>query len=409
MSAQPVAARHAVPRAFGAVAPDRRALLALGIAPFLGSLAFAVAPPFFPAVGRDLGVGAPLLGQVVTAMLLFGAALALVVGPLADRHGPRRPLILGAVAAAGCLLGFGLAPTFPAFVGAGLLGGAAWATLPALSLAVASTAFAGTARPRAIGWATAALALVDILGLPLLAVAGDAAGWRAAFVAAGLVALGATWLMAGCLPPNAPRSVWAPRPGALLAAHRPLFRHHPTCRLLAATTLRAVCMLGLLTYAGTLLATESGFGTQAIATAYALNGGGYVLGGLTAGRLLGRVPARGLVAAANAALALLTGLVFAAPFDAVVIVALLALAGIAGAAGWAGTATLLTEQTPAGAGTTMALNGSLFNVGAAGGSALGGGLLAVGGYVALGLALPLFALAAALLAHPPLRPSQAQG
>ena len=46
----------------------------------------------------------------------------------------------------------------------------------------------------------------------------------------------------------------------------------------------------------------------------------------------------------------------------------------------------------------MALNGSVMNLGAAIGAAVGGGLLALGGYVALGLGLSVFAFAAAGLA-----------
>jgi predicted MFS family arabinose efflux permease len=43
----------------------------------------------------------------------------------------------------------------------------------------------------------------------------------------------------------------------------------------------------------------------------------------------------------------------------------------------------------------MVLNGSVINLGAAVGAAVGGGLLALGGYTALGLGLPVFAFAAA--------------
>ena len=46
----------------------------------------------------------------------------------------------------------------------------------------------------------------------------------------------------------------------------------------------------------------------------------------------------------------------------------------------------------------MALNGSVFNLGAAMGGALGGLFLEYGGYMILGAGLPAFALAAALLA-----------
>jgi predicted MFS family arabinose efflux permease len=60
-------------------------------------------------------------------------------------------------------------------------------------------------------------------------------------------------------------------------------------------------------------------------------------------------------------------------------------------------AALMTAETPSGAGTTMTLSGSLFNLGAAGGSAIGGALLALSGYQALAIGLPVFALAATLL------------
>ena len=43
----------------------------------------------------------------------------------------------------------------------------------------------------------------------------------------------------------------------------------------------------------------------------------------------------------------------------------------------------------------MTLSGSLFNLGAAGGSVIGGALLALSGYEALAIGLPMFALGAA--------------
>jgi predicted MFS family arabinose efflux permease len=68
--------------------------------------------------------------------------------------------------------------------------------------------------------------------------------------------------------------------------------------------------------------------------------------------------------------------------------------------------TLLTTATPTGAGTTMTLNGSLFNLGAAAGSAIGGALLALSGFQALAIGLPLFSLAAALLSRSSSPPAQ---
>ena len=50
-----------------------------------------------------------------------------------------------------------------------------------------------------------------------------------------------------------------------------------------------------------------------------------------------------------------------------------------------------------GVGTAMVLNGSVINLGTAAGAAVGGLLLAVGGYHAIGLGLPVFALLATVL------------
>jgi predicted MFS family arabinose efflux permease len=68
-----------------------------------------------------------------------------------------------------------------------------------------------------------------------------------------------------------------------------------------------------------------------------------------------------------------------------------------------GIVTVLAAQSPAGAATTMVLNGSAVNLGSAGGAALSGLLIALGGYRLMAIGLPLFALTAAALAWWPAR------
>jgi predicted MFS family arabinose efflux permease len=65
--------------------------------------------------------------------------------------------------------------------------------------------------------------------------------------------------------------------------------------------------------------------------------------------------------------------------------------------GWVSIVTFLAEESPAGAATTMALNGALFNLGAAAGGALGGLVLAAWGFPVAGLAFGVTATCAALL------------
>ena len=371
-------------------------MLAVALSPLLAALAVAVPPPLFPAMARDLKVGAPLLGQVVTAMLLVGAVLSLGVGPLADRLGMRRPLILGAGAAAACLLGFGLASAYPALIAVALLGGLANATLPGLSLAVAGTAWTGAARQQAIGWASAGAAGAVVVGVPLLTIVSGEVGWRAAFLIGGLLALGAMWFMAAALPFEFPPHATPIRPRALFAAYAPLLRHRPTLRIYGASILRAICWFGMSTYFGAYLGDHLGLDAAWIGVAYSLAGVGYVVGSLIAGQMLARLPARPLIMATHLVLAIAVGLMYAARLGPAGAVALLIVAAFVAAIGWVGIVPLLTE-TPGGPGTTLVLNGALANLGAAGGGALGGVLLATWTYTALSLGLPVFALAAALL------------
>jgi len=378
-------------------ADERRVLPALCLATFVGVLTFVAPAPFFPAMAADLGVGVPLLGQIVAAMLLWSAILGLVAGPLADRHGHRRIIILGLTSAAVCFLAFGLDPAFPVLLVAALAGGLGNAAVLGPALAVAGTTF-GTRARHALGWVTAAMAGSAIVGVPLLSALGAVAGWRAALLAAGLGVLGIVWLAGAWLPRDAPHPGGPSRPGAFLAAYRPLLHHAPTLRLYGVAMLRAVCWFGMLTYFGAFLAQRLGFGTGQIGLTYMLGGGGYFLGSLIAGGPLGHVPPRPLLIGGNLVMALVMGLAFSAVLGPLGTVAALPLATFAGAFGWVAVIALLTTGTPAGAGTTMMLHGSLFNLGAAAGGAIGGLLLALAGYDALAIGLPLFGLGAALLA-----------
>src|SRR5688500_2068818 len=74
---------------------DVGAVLALVGASFLGALTSVALGPFLPVIVRDLGTSVPLLGQTATGTLLWAAVLGLVVGPLADRYGHRRLLLVG--------------------------------------------------------------------------------------------------------------------------------------------------------------------------------------------------------------------------------------------------------------------------------------------------------------------------
>jgi DHA1 family inner membrane transport protein len=266
-------------------------------------------------------------------------------------------------------------------------------------MALAGTAFSGAARSRAVGLATAGTAAPAVVGVPLLTVIGDTTSWRAAVVLAGLGSLGMALLLATWIPAETPRQAGAWRTPGILAAYRPLFADRRMLRRYGALTLRCIAWFGLPTYFGALITDEMGMNARVIGAASMLTGGGYVVGSLLAGSILERVSARQLVVVTNLTMGVVVAGIFSAALGGVGTLALLPLGGFVSAVGWVGMVTVLAAETPAGAGTTMALNGAVANLGAAGGGAVGGALLAIGGFPALALVLPAVAVAAALLAY----------
>jgi predicted MFS family arabinose efflux permease len=384
-------------------APGRMVLPALCLGSFITTLNFAAPAPFFPAMAEDLDVSVALLGQVTAATMIVSAPLALVVGPLADRFGARRFIAVGLVGTAVSLFDYALAPIFAMLFIASLAGAISEATVPGLSLAIAGTRFSGAAARKAIGWTVAALASAPIIGIPILTTIGDIAGWRAAFLTAGFAAAVITVLVMTWLPDDPRPATGAPPACGILDAYRPLLRDGAMRRLFACTLTRSLCWMGLLTYYGALLEERFDMDTTDIGLVYMLAGAGYFAGSLVAGGPLARLPARPLVAVSNIVLALANAVIFLAWLSTPLTIALLPVGTFAGAVGWVGLTSALAAETPAGAGTTMVLNSSLFNLGAAIGAALGGLLLAVGGFDAVAIGLPLAGLLSALLIWSPQR------
>jgi len=380
-------------------------LFVLCVASFLSALNFFATSPFYPEMASDLGTTIPLLGQAITMMLIVSAVLGLVVGPLADTFGYRRLLMLGVVAISANLIGTAITPGFPPLLGLSLVGALGDALVFGLTIALASTLFAGPERRRAISWTIAALSVGAIAGVPVLTTIGDAAGWRVAIGAAGIASIAVAWMVHVALPADQVHPGIRFRARDTLAAYAPLLGHAPTLRLLAVTMLRALWFLGLVTYLGAYLGDELVLTTRQVGLAYMLGGTGSTIGSFIAGTRLVERQARGIVALANVGGGLLLGIILSGS-STLVTLTLLPLSTAMASIGGVGVATLLAVESPAKAGTTMALNASLLNAGAAAGAAIGGALIAVGGYGSMGIGLPAFAFAAAIVAWWPGGPSR---
>jgi DHA1 family inner membrane transport protein len=308
--------------------------------------------------------------------------------------------LLGILAIAVNLVGMGLAPAYTALLAMGVAGGLGDALVFSIPLAVAGVRFTGAAQRRAMGWIIGSLSVAPIVGIPVLTTIGGLAGWRAALVAAGLAAALSAWFVAAVIPPDGQRPSTQFHARQLLAAYAPLLAHRPTLRLYGATALRAVTWIGFLTYLGAFLDDRIGLSTRQIGLVYTVGGIGYAAGSVAAGGRLRLGSPRNLVAVTCLVGAVAVGAMLLAE-NVWLIVGLLIVASVVSAVSGIAIAALLATESPAGSGTTMVLNGSVLNLGAAAGAALGGSLIAAGGYYALALVIPVFGLIAGALARWP--------
>lgn len=161
------------------------------------ALLSAVAPiatdmylPGFPNMSEDLGAGASGIQLTLTSFLIGLALGQLIIGPLSDHYGRRRPLLLGTALA----IGSGVLCALVDSVGALIvlralqgLGGAAGIVLARAIIADRSPDAATTARQTQIMMMIGGVApiLAPITGSLIVSLA----GWRAVFVVIALLSL----------------------------------------------------------------------------------------------------------------------------------------------------------------------------------------------------------------------------
>jgi predicted MFS family arabinose efflux permease len=380
---------------------DGRMLVALCVASFLAALNFFATSPFYPVMADDLDTTVPLLGQVTTLMILVSTVLGLGVGPIADRYGYRWPLVIGVLAVALNMIGIGLAPSYYVLLLLSVAGGLADALVFGLPLAIAGVRFSGAAQRKAMGWTIGSLSSGSIIGTPILTSIGSIASWRVALVSAGIAAGGGAWFIFRSLPNDSRQPTDSFHIREIGLAYMPLLRHRPTLRLYGTTVLRAVTWIGLITYLGAFLADELGLSTRNVGFVYMTSGIGYALGSVVGSKALAFSPR--LIVAASCLIAGLAVGALLLVSSVVLAIVLVVLASLISALAGIGLASILANESPVGTGTTMVLNGSMMNLGSAGGALLGGVFISLGGYHALGIGLPLFSVAAAVLAWWPSR------
>ena len=180
-----------------ATRPPAHTVVVLGGLTMFGPLSLDLYLPALPQLADDLGASASAAQLSITACLVGLAVGQLVAGPLSDRFGRKRPLIIGLVAYVVASIACALAPTVTMLIVLRLIQGLGGAAGIVISRAIARDLYSGSALmiffSRLLLVAGLAPVLAPILGGQLSRIM----SWRGIFGV--LAGFGAVLLLAGWL------------------------------------------------------------------------------------------------------------------------------------------------------------------------------------------------------------------
>jgi len=382
--------RAAVPESASlAPAPDRklRLIFILGALSAIAPLSIDMYLPALPQVSKDLSTGAVQAQLTLTACVVGLAVGQVVAGPLSDRWGRRRPLLIGLVVYAVASLLCVFAPTVETFIGLRLVQGAAGAAGIVIARAVVRDLYDGVEAAKFFSMLMLVNGLAPILAPVLGGQLLRFTPWPGVFAA--LSGIGVLLFLASLLGLRETLPVQRRETGgmwATLSTFRTLLLDRSFVAYALAGGLAFAAMFTYISGSPFVLQDIYGLSPQAFSVVFGINALGIVLAGQVSGWLAGRVPLDRLLAAGLAIVAVGgVGLLVAVITDAGLAAVLPALFLVVSGQGLVlpnSTALALSGRPPNVAGSASALLGL-------GQFAIGGATAPLAGIAGSGTALPM--------------------
>lgn len=170
---------------------------------FSASSQVVIITPILPEIGVALGVSESLQSLLITSYAVALSCFALITGPISDKIGRRRILLIGTSTMAVVLLLHGIADSYPLLLTMRTLAGCAGGMLSGGAVAYVGDYFPYERRGWANGWVMSGIAVGQIVGIPLGKVLASAFGYRWPFIMFAITMGLAAFMMARYLPqPN---------------------------------------------------------------------------------------------------------------------------------------------------------------------------------------------------------------
>jgi predicted MFS family arabinose efflux permease len=286
------------PASAAAQEPERPLLIVftLWLLVFSSASQTMIIAPILPMIGEELDIADAALGTLVSAYSLMVGFFAILAGPVSDKIGRRRILILGCGAMTAALILHTLAVDYFSFLFVRLLAGAAGGVLSGAAVSYIGDAFPYGRRGWATGWVMSGAAVGQIAGIPLGIVLAARWGVASPFYAfAVTMALTVLLLYFGIPQPPVRRSEHPLTVRRAASDYHAMLKRPEVAWAAAAFFLMFLGVSVFVIYLPTWLERELGATGDQIALMFLIGGIANVVTGPQAGRLSDRIGRKGII------------------------------------------------------------------------------------------------------------------
>ena len=348
--------------------------------------------PLLVALADDFGTSIPVSGQLAAATFITWGITAPLVGPVSDTYGRRPVLLIGLLLMALGVLGSGVAWSYGSLLGTRLISGVGSAMLPPTIMAALADNLPPEKVGKAVGFITASSWVGVALGVPAIALLGFVGGWRLPFYITGGLSL-ALWVPLYLSLPSGQRRLG--QGIDLINRFKVLGRQSAPWYVLIANASQQAALLGLMTYFAAYMIESYGWDEANTAPGLALLGVGAVIGSFAGGFIAGRTRSLEWLAVISLAGGAVTGLLFVLDVSAWIVVAMAFVASVLVSVSMPVLMTMIMHLAGQSRGTAGGMFSTSNQGGGVVGASVGGLMLSLGGFPAVGL---LYLVAAVLSA-----------
>jgi len=261
--------------------------------------------PILPQIGDQLGIHAAALGTLVSAYTLMVGIFAILAGPVSDKIGRRRILLLGCGTMTVALVLHGFVTGYASFLAVRVFAGSAGGMLSGAAVSYIGDYFPYHRRGWATGWVMSGSAVGQIVGIPLGIVLSSRWGFRAPFwIFAATMAATVALLFLRVPQPPVKRTTGRLSPRKAAADYLGMLKRPEVAWAAAAYFVMFLGVSLFIVYLPTWLERDRGITPAEIATMYFLGGIANVVTGPQAGRISDRVGRRRIILQACVGLSL---------------------------------------------------------------------------------------------------------